>query len=74
MVSEQDRGRREEADDRAGGLQTDRYIGREVSKIGNSQGVTLPANWLRRLGLDSDDVVDLEADFSASEIVLKLRS
>lgn len=71
MVSAEDRGK--EASARGEGYKEDRYIGRSVTQIGNSKGVTIPANWLERLGIDADGAIDLAANFDDDEITLKFR-
>lgn len=71
MVSAEDRGKEE--GDGSNGLSEDNYIGRQITQIGNSKGVTMPANWLRRLGVDEGSSADLAANFDDGEVVLKFR-
>jgi len=70
MVSDEDRGKEGNS---AEGLNEDTYVGRTITQIGNSKGVTLPANWMERMDADENSSADLSANFEEKRVVLELR-
>jgi hypothetical protein len=69
MVSDEDRGKEGNS---AGGINEDQCVGRSVIPIGNSKGVTLPAEWMDRMGADENSSADLSANFEQKRVVLEL--